>query len=103
MTVQQPTNQNVEQQARFLAADNRQAEPNITKVYWFPDDGEVRLVELTDQVPVNEDNELHPFYFRASPQDSLPLPTAVVMIRPEEFGKLKLPPQWGEWADAIEL
>ena len=103
MTVQQHVNPAVEKQAELLARDNRQAEPSITKVYLFPDDGEVRLVELTEQVPVNEDDEMHPFYFRASPQDGLPLPTAVVMIRPDEFGRLKLPPHWCEWAKAIEL
>ena len=28
--------ENVELQARFLADDNRKAEPSIQKVYWFP-------------------------------------------------------------------
>jgi len=96
-------NPEVERQAKYLAADNRQVEPDITKVYWFPDDNEVRLLEITEIVPLTSDGEVHPFYFRASPIDDLPLPTAVAMIRAEEFGKLKLPDQWGAWDDGIPL
>src|SRR6266567_571593 len=95
----QPVNPAVEQQARLLAEDNRRAEPDIEKTFWFPDDREVRLLELTDQVPASADGEVHPFYFRPSLKDNLPLPTAIAMIRAEEFGSLKLPPEWGNWAD----
>ena len=92
-----------EKQARFLAVDNRQADPDITKIFWFPDDNDVRLVELSDEVPVNFDDELHPFYFRPSPDDDLPLPSAMAIIRSDEFGKLKLPAGWGDWSDDVEL
>jgi hypothetical protein len=93
----------IERQARHLAEDNRRAEPDITRVFWFPDDAEVRLVELTDQVPANEDGAVHPFYFRAAPADDLPAPSAIAMIRAAELGQLRLPPQWGNWNDATEL
>ena len=99
----QPINPVVESQARLLALDNRRAEPDIQKVFWFPDEREVRLLELTDQVPTSAEGQVHPFYFRPSPKDSLPLPSAIAMIRSDEFGRLKLPPDWGDWADAIEL
>ena|SRR5687768_17180764 len=99
----QNVNPTIERQARLLADDNRRAEPDITRVYWFPDDAEVRLLELTPQVPQTSNGELRPFYFRPSPPDDLPAPSAIVMIRPDEFGKLALPRGWGEWADAVEL
>ncbi len=99
----QPANPVVERQAKLLAVDNRKAEPDIARVFWFPDDREVRLLELTEEVPETTDGEVHPFYFPASPQDDLPLPSAMAMIRAEEFGKLKLPPEWGTWDDAVEL
>ena len=35
--------------------------------------------------------------------DNLPAPSAIAMIRPDEFGKLKLPAGWGNWSDAVEL
>lgn len=99
----QPINAAIEQQARLLAADNRQAEPDITGVFWFPDEREVRLVELTDQVPANGDGEVRPFYFQPSPNDGLPLPSGIAMIRPDEFGRLRLPADWGNWEDAVAL
>ncbi len=91
----------VERQARYLASDNYEAEPDIQKVYWFPDDEEVRLVELTPQIPVTHDGLLHPFYFRPSPEDDLPSPSAMALIQPDEFGRLRLPDRWGTWSDAV--
>jgi len=102
MTVK-PVNSAVEQQARELLRYHRQADPDITRVLWFPDDQEVRLVELTEVVPVYMDEELQPFYFRPSPKDGLPLPTAIVMIRPDEVAKFAPPAGWGSWSDAVEL
>ena len=93
----------IERQARLLARDNRIAEPAITRVLWFPDNEEVRLLEVDDTVPSTGDGIIHPFYFRPSPKDALPSPSALALIRPEEFGKAKLPPNWGDWSNAIEL
>lgn len=99
----QHMNPAIEQQARLLANDNRRAEPQIARIFWFPDDKEVRLVELIDQVPSSADRQVQPFYFRPSPQDNLPAPSAIAMIRPDEYGALKLPEGWGDWDDATEL
>ena len=91
----------VEQQARYLAADNYKVEPDIEKVYWFPDDEEVRLVELTPQIPISIEGEVRPFYFGPSPEDGLPSPSAMAMIQPREFGVLRLPAGWGGWDSAV--
>jgi hypothetical protein len=99
----QHVNPAIERQARVLADDNRRAEPDIVRVFWFPNETEVRLVELSDQMPVTADGELHPFYFRPAPIDDLPAPSAVAIIRSSEFGQLRLPADWGSWADALEL
>ena len=96
-------NTTVEQQARALAADNRAAEPSIQRVLWFPDPTEVRLVVLTDEVPVTRDGAVRPFYFRPSLEDGLSAPSAVAMLRADEVGKLQLPMGWGSWQDAVEL
>jgi hypothetical protein len=93
----------IERQARLLARENRLAEPAITKVYWFPDGEEVRLLELDGTVPASQDKRVHPYYFQPSPQDELPAPTAVALINPDEDGKVELPAAWGEWKDAIEI
>lgn len=102
MTVK-PVNPVAEKEAKYLAAEVREADPTITKVFWFPDDQEVRLVEITEDVSANLEDELFPFYFQASPQHELPLPSAAVMIRPEEVGKFSPPKGWGSWSDAVEL
>ncbi|HVT81973.1 MAG TPA: hypothetical protein VHM90_15115 [Phycisphaerae bacterium] len=84
----------IRKQAELLAKDNQEAEPSIQAVYWFPDDQEVRLVEITPVVPLNEDDRLHPTYFAPSPEDGLPAPTRMTMIRPEEWRQLRLPAGW---------
>jgi hypothetical protein len=84
----------IEQQARLLAADNRQAEPSIEAIYWFPHAREVRLVEITPVVPLNGGDILAPFYFPPSPEHDLPAPSSVAMIRPSEWKKLRLPRGW---------
>ena len=90
----------VKRQARLLADDNRKAEPDIQRVYWFPNDREVRLVELMPSIPASGDGLVHPFYFRSSPGDELPVPSGIAIIRPEEFRQLQPPPGWGAWDDA---
>jgi hypothetical protein len=90
----------IEKQARLLADEALQGETDIEGVYWFPDDAEVRLIELTEMIPVTEDGAIRPFYFPASPRDDLPSPSGVALIRPAEFGRLALPQRWGDWQDA---
>jgi len=99
------TKEEIEQQARLLAADNRQADPDIIEVLWFPHESEVRLVELHKTVPsIEGDTVIQPYYFRASPKDQLPAPSGIALIRPEEKGKLELPPDWeATWDDARKI
>jgi hypothetical protein len=99
----QPVNPVVEEQARLLAAENRRSEPDISRIFWFPDEQEVRLVEIMEQVPACTEGEVQPFYFRPAPQHNLPAPSGIAMIRADEFGKLRLPQGWGDWGDAVEL
>jgi hypothetical protein len=89
--------------ALVLAKENRQSEPGITRILWFPDDREVRLVEVEDGLPASSGEQVEPFYFGASPADLFPLPSGIALIRPDEVGKLRLPDGWGDWADAEEL
>jgi hypothetical protein len=97
------TVEKIREQAELLAKENREAEPTIERVYWFPDEEEVRLVELTPVVPQSQEGRLRPFYFRASPQDGLPAPSGIALIRPEEFGRLEVPRGWPAWDAAVEL
>jgi hypothetical protein len=96
-------NKSIEKQARLLASEQRKADPTIKKVYWFPHGAEVRLIAVSNQTTIAEDGGIDPFYFRASASDSLPSPSAIALIRPEESQKLAPPTGWGNWSDAIEL
>ena len=89
--------------ALILAKENRQSEPGITRILWFPDDREVRLVGVEDGLPASSGEQVEPFYFGASPADLFPLPSGIALIRPDEVGRLRLPDGWGDWADAEEL
>jgi hypothetical protein len=93
----------IEKQARRLARENRKNDPDIKRVYWFPHDAEVRLIELHKTIPISLDGEIHPFYFRAAPASNLPAPSGIALIRPEELKKLSPPSNWGSWEDAEEL
>ena len=89
----------------MLAADNRKAEPEIERIYWFPADSEVRLIEVLPSVPKAGDDEeiVRPFYFRANPSDGLPAPSGIAMVRPDEVRRLATPADWGDWDSAVEL
>jgi hypothetical protein len=94
----------IEKQAKYLAHENRKNDPDITDVYWFPDEEEVRLVEVNPTVPeTSPDEGVQPFYFRPAPASSLPAPSGVALIRPDEVGKLTLPKKWGKWDSAVRL
>jgi hypothetical protein len=93
----------IERQARLLASENKNAEPAIEQVFWFPDEEEVRLVGTTPTVPESDDGELHPFYFRPDPRENLSAPSSIALIRPSEVGRLTLPRNWGDWRTAVEL
>jgi hypothetical protein len=99
----QPINAVIQEQARSLAADNRNAQPDITRIFWLPDEEEVRLIEVTEQIPVSSEGEVIPFYFPPAPRYNLPVSSAIAMIRADEIGKLRLPTGWGDWSDAVEL
>ncbi|HEY4329088.1 MAG TPA: hypothetical protein VGN88_05075 [Phycisphaerae bacterium] len=89
--------------AKYLAEENRKDDPSVKRVVWFPDGGFVRLVVLSEDSPISDDGSLHPFYYRASPAHRLPLPSGVAIIRPDEYGKLSLPADWGTWDTAQDV
>lgn len=90
----------IERQAKLLADENMEADPEIEAVYWFPNEDEVRLVEITPSIPSSTDNRVHPFYFRADPASNFPAPSGIALIRPQEFKSSTLPDRWGNWNQA---
>ena len=95
--------QAVRKEAETLAKANRDADPEIEAVYFFPDDAEIRLVEVArDALPTDSDT-VEPFYFAPSPADGLHFTSAIALIRREDVHALRLPPGWGTWGDAQKL
>jgi len=78
-----------------------EAEPGIEEVYWFPAEGEIRLIE-TDPTTATSDC-VAPFYFRPDPESGTTVSSAIAIIRPEEVRTLSLPDDWGSWDDAKKI
>ena len=93
----------IKSQAEMLAAANRAVETGIEAIYWFPHNTEVRLVEVDTTTVASVSGEVEPFYFNAQPASELPAVSAIALVRPEEFGKIKLPEGWGDWTDAKRI
>lgn len=73
----------------------------MTKIYWFPHDDEVRLIEIDENTVASGTDRVEPFYFDSTATD--PVPSGVAIIRPDEYGKLDMPEGWGDWDDGQEL
>ena len=103
--ITQVTEKEIEEQARYLAHDNQLSDPDVEEVLWFKHDSEVHLVELHRAVPfAGDDKEICPVYFKASPEDGLPAPSCIALIRPEEKGQLDLPHDWNtDWEQAVVI
>lgn len=93
----------IREEARLLARENKQSEPSITRIYWFSNPEEVRLIELDTLVPRSLGDAVEPFYFPASAEHNLPAPSGIALIHPDDYERLALPIGWGTWEDAEEL
>ena len=98
-----PLDTPIKRQARLLMEEARRTDPSIIRFYWFPDDSEVRLVEVATDMQPSLSNDIEPFYFPAAPSHDLPAPSGVALIRDGEDWHLNPPPGWGNWKDAEEL
>ncbi len=74
-----PILEDIEQQAHMLADENRTAEPTISRIFWFPDVTEVRLLELTPQILPASDGKEHPVYFRSHPASGIIAPSGIAL------------------------
>lgn len=96
-------NDEIREQAKILAAESKKSEPDIDKIYWFPHDSEVHLIQIDDKTITSLSGEVEAFYFDASPEDNITVPSGIAIIRPNEYGNLTLPEGWGDWDDGQPL
>jgi hypothetical protein len=90
------------EQAELLAKDSKSSDPNVMRVYWFPHEKEVHIIEVTDNTTPSG-TAVSPFYFGPVPDEGLTAPSGIAIIKPEEFGTIDLPSEWGNWEDGEEL
>jgi len=86
----------IEEVALDLAKANIEAEPNISRVYLFPSDNEIRLIEVDRTSP--SVNDVIPFYFGEDSEEGIPFPSGIALIHPDDVDKAELPEDWGEWS-----
>jgi hypothetical protein len=89
----------IEQAARELAEANALSEESMVRIYWFPHEKEVRLIEVMELTVPSDDGLVQPFYLR--PTGDYPYNLGIALIRPEEDRRDKLPESWGSWDDAV--
>jgi hypothetical protein len=90
------------EQAKLLAMDGKSSDPYFVKVYWFPHEKEVHIIEINANTTPSE-NPVAPFYFGPVPEEGLIAPSGIAIIKPEEYRILDLPSDWGTWDDGEEL
>lgn len=96
-----PDHLDIRQQAEKLALEIKETHSSVEKIYWFPDNSELRIIEIDTNTVQSPTREVEPFYFDSTA--SLPVPSGIAIIRPEEYGNLRLPEDWGDWKDGQEL
>jgi len=89
--------------AKIIALESKKAEPDIVKIYWFPHDREVHLIEIDDKSVSSVSGQVEAFYFDPAPEEGITVPSGIAIIRSDEYGKLDLPKGWGDWNDGLEL
>lgn len=87
----------IRQAALDLARFNVESEPEILKIYLFPDEKEIRFVVVDPTTLPSK--SVSPFYFAAAPGEGLPYKSAVALILPDEEKRLPTPEGW-DWSDA---
>ncbi len=90
--------------AKMLAGEHASEDEGVVLVVWYPDDSEIRLVEVTRSI--SDRGEVLPFRFAAAPPD-VPFPCVVVLIgegdwrRIEGKRDLHLPQGWAGQPEVV--
>ena len=99
--VPKPPGLDMGEQAKKLAREIKQTHSSVERIIWFPDSSELRIIEIDPITIKSPTGEIEPFYFDSTA--SLPVPSGIAIIRPEEYFELNLPEDWGKWEDGKEL
>lgn len=95
-----PISYSIEKEARTLAESNFEADVGIIEIWWFPDQSEIRLIEVDPSLPSSD--EIAPYCFPPDVQGGVHFPSAIALIKPEEKS-LPLPEGWVGWDEAEKI
>ena len=75
------------------------------KIFFSADDQTIRLLELTEAVPT--ENDVSVISFDAAPRQGIPYPSSVILVNHEDWkrlekGLLAMPTGWGCFTDGID-
>ena len=92
--------------AKKLARAHREADPATSAIYRAPNSKEIRLVEVSSEIP--NAMEVLPIGFDPDPAEGILFPSVVIFLSPAEWnavqaGKLKLPKKWGSPSKLVPL
>ena len=102
MTLQETKSRlSLEDTARQLAEANGRSEQAIASIYWFPAEGEIRLVVVdSTTAPMKPGERIAPFYFGPDPEGEVPYRSAIADVAPGDERIAELPQGWGDWDGA---
>lgn len=87
--------------AERLAQWNADSEESVVRIWWFPSEEEIRLIEVDDSTLAAPDKRAQPYYFPARLPE-VPYPCGIALVRPEEEQNIALPAAWNaSWNDAV--
>jgi hypothetical protein len=91
--------------AEEIARENAEDNTEISEIWLFPDDREVRLIEIDETaMPYPPDaNRISAYSFPPYPGTRSPFRFAVAVIRSEDKKRLDPPRGWGTWDDAEKI
>jgi hypothetical protein len=94
-----------ESEAKRLAKENSQENPNLLKVYWFPDpqNKSLNILNVEDGYFSSPATETIDVFVFANPVGSDVIPLSMGTIPPELDHKPILPRNWVEWEKAKVL
>ena len=90
----------IEDEARSLAESNSEADQDIQQIWWFPDEREIRLIEVDPKLPSSD--EVAPYCFPPDVHAGVHFPSAIALIRPDEK-TLPMPDGWVSWDQAEKV
>ncbi len=97
--------ENLEEEVKKFAKEYSESNPNVQKVYWFPDreNKAINLVSVEANYFTSAATETMDVFVFANQVGDKVLPLSVGTIAPQFENKPILPKSWGDWSKAVRV